>query len=103
MDFGPLNYQNPKGIYEEDPDTEAMRAKMERNLLAKLGRQARKLMSQHAWVIKHHGSLPHSMSLAVEFSLVTQADINAIIKKAKEEERKRFAGRVMDFVEQQLS
>lgn len=30
MKFGPLQYSNPKGIYEEDPATEDMRAKMEK-------------------------------------------------------------------------
>lgn len=90
MKFGPLVYRNSGGIYADDPDTQAMQAKMERALAAQAARQIRKLINTHLWVIHTHGSCPHSMSLPVSFHVLDDAEVNAIKEQAALAERERI-------------
>ena len=99
MKFGPLTYSDPRGVYEEDPDVTAMQAKMERALVAKAGREIRKLVAARSWVFHAHGSSQHSMTLGVEFSIVTAADIQRIEDAARSEERARMLSKIRDILE----
>lgn len=102
MKFGPLQYSDPKGIYEEDPATEETRARMEKNLKAKVYREVNRLMSLREWRIIKHGSLPHATCLDVQFSIVTEAEIVAIEKAAARREREALNGRLKDFLDRHI-
>ena len=92
MKFGPLNYSDSKGLYEDDPSVEEMRDKMERALVTKAQREIRRILTSRSWVIKSHGSSPHAMSLDVAFHIMSDGDIAAIETKARLEERLRLRG-----------
>lgn len=103
MNFGPLQYNDPKGLYDEDPAVQDMQAKMERALIAKATREIRKIIARHSWQFHQHGSMQAAMSLPVTFSVVTGADIIAIEKAAMVAAEQRLRNRVRSAIDEVLN